>query len=132
MRSELVFAARQTLGNRFALCQATAKAARIFHRARTRVEETTNEVLQRIAESEREALTLRCDNDLTRREPDRAPRRNPRSTNLLGEVTRNLPGCVVTTHGSRSERMSHDKESIESTVLDRVDCSERADVAIPG
>ena len=66
MRSELVFAARQTLGNRFALCQAAAKAARIFHRAHTRVEDTTNEVLQRIAESERESLTLRYDNDLTR------------------------------------------------------------------
>jgi len=51
MRSELVFAARHSLGNRFALCQTVAKAARKFHRARTRFEDTTNEVLQRIAAS---------------------------------------------------------------------------------
>ena len=51
MRSELVFAAGHTLGDRFALCRAAAKATRRFHRAHGRIEDTTNEVLQRIAES---------------------------------------------------------------------------------
>ena len=51
MRSELVFAGRNKMGNRFALCQTTAKAARKFHRARTRCEDTTNQVLQSIAAS---------------------------------------------------------------------------------
>lgn len=63
MRSELVFAARQMLGNRFALCQAAAKAARKFHVAKTRFEDTTNAVLQRIAESDRESVTLPRDNN---------------------------------------------------------------------
>ena len=63
MRSELVFAARQMLGNRFALCQAVAKAARKFHVAKTRFEDTTNAVLQRIAESERGSVTLPADNN---------------------------------------------------------------------
>ena len=51
MRSELVFAAGHTLEDRFALCRAVAKATRKFHRAHSRIEDTTNEVLQRIAES---------------------------------------------------------------------------------
>ena len=52
MRSALVFAAQNTLNNRFALCQTAAKATRSFHVAHTRIEDTTNEVLQRIAESD--------------------------------------------------------------------------------
>lgn len=63
MRSELVFAARQTLINRFALCQTAAKAARKFHVAKTRFEDTTNAVLQRIAESDQDSVILRCDNN---------------------------------------------------------------------
>ena len=63
MRSELVFEARQMLGNRFALCQAAAKAARKFHVAKTRFEDTTNAVLQRIAESHQESVTLPADNN---------------------------------------------------------------------
>ncbi len=66
MRSELVFAARQMLGNRFALCQAAAKAARKFHVAKTRFEDTTNAALQCIAESERGSVTLPCDNNPAR------------------------------------------------------------------
>ena len=63
MRSELVFAARRMLENRFALCQGAAKAARRFHVAKTRFEDTMNAVLQRIAESDRESVTLPCDNN---------------------------------------------------------------------
>lgn len=84
MRSELVFAARQTLGNRFALCQAAAKAARMFHIARTRFEDTTNEVLQRIAESEREPLTLHHDNEVTRRRTESCSAPNSREHKLVG------------------------------------------------
>ena len=63
MRSELVFAARHRMINRFTLCQAAAKAARKFHRANTRMEDTTNEVLQRIAVSEREPVVSGCELD---------------------------------------------------------------------
>jgi len=63
MRSELVFAARRMLGNRFALCHGAAKAARKFHVAKTRFEDTTNAVLQRIAEADRESVTLPFDNN---------------------------------------------------------------------
>jgi hypothetical protein len=63
MRSELVFAARDTLNNRFALCQTAAKATRRFHIARSRIEDTTNEVLQRIAESDRSPVGFCCDDD---------------------------------------------------------------------
>ena len=49
MRSELVFEAVHTLRNRYTLCQLASKATRKFHRPSTRIQDTTNEVLNRIA-----------------------------------------------------------------------------------
>lgn len=49
MRSQLIYHALKTLPNRYLLCQAAAKATRRFHRTSTRMEETTNQVLGRIA-----------------------------------------------------------------------------------
>jgi hypothetical protein len=49
MRSDLVYDALKTVGNRYMLCQAASKATRKFHRPNTRIQETTNEVLNRIA-----------------------------------------------------------------------------------
>jgi len=53
VRSELVFDAVHTLRNRYMLCQLASKATRKFHRPNTRIQDTTNDVLQRIADSER-------------------------------------------------------------------------------
>ena len=47
MRSELVFEAMQHENNRYLLARLAAKAVRAFHRPNTRIEETTNDVLQR-------------------------------------------------------------------------------------
>lgn len=52
MRSTLVYGALNTVQNRYALCQVASKTARKFHRPHTRVSETTNEVLDRIAKTE--------------------------------------------------------------------------------
>lgn len=52
MRSELVFEAVSTLRNRYTLCQLASKATRKFHRPSTRIQDTTNEVLNRIAGAE--------------------------------------------------------------------------------
>jgi hypothetical protein len=52
VRSELVFAAKCTLPNRYVLCRVLSTATRKFHRPKTRVEDTTDEVLRRIAASE--------------------------------------------------------------------------------
>lgn len=49
MRSELVFAAKRTLPNRYSLCRLVSTATRKFHRPNTRVEETTDVVLMHIA-----------------------------------------------------------------------------------
>ena len=49
MRSDLVYDALNTVGNRYMLCQAAAKATRKFHRPATRIQDTTNEVLTRIS-----------------------------------------------------------------------------------
>lgn len=52
MRSDLIFPAVRTVNNRYLLCQVAAKATRKFHRPNTRVQETMNEVLTRVAGSE--------------------------------------------------------------------------------
>jgi len=58
MRSDLVFDAVHSMKNRYMLCQLASKATRKFHKPNTRIQETTNEVLHRIASSERqEAIT---------------------------------------------------------------------------
>jgi len=58
MRSELVFDAVHTLRNRYTLCQLASKATRKFHKPNTRIQDTTNEVLHRIADSDRRAVLL--------------------------------------------------------------------------
>ena len=58
MRSDLVFDAVHSMKNRYMLCQLASKATRKFHKPNTRIQETTNEVLHRIARSDRqEAVT---------------------------------------------------------------------------
>ncbi len=56
MRSDKVFEALHTLPNRYMLCQLASKATRRFHRPNTRIQETMNEVLQRIASSRLEQI----------------------------------------------------------------------------
>jgi len=45
MRSELVFDALAYTSNRYELCKAVAKGSRQCHMPRTRLEDTTNDVL---------------------------------------------------------------------------------------
>jgi hypothetical protein len=56
MRSDKVFDALHTLQNRYMLCQLASKATRKFHKPSTRIQDTTNEVLNRIAASERDDI----------------------------------------------------------------------------
>ena len=56
MRSDLIFEALHTLQNRYMLCQLASKATRRFHRPNTRIQETMNDVLERIASSERKQV----------------------------------------------------------------------------
>jgi len=58
MRSELVFEAVHTLRNRYTLCQLASKATRKFHKPNTRIQDTTNEVLHRIADAEQQTVIL--------------------------------------------------------------------------
>jgi len=57
-RSELVFDTVHTLRNRYMLCQLASKATRKFHKPNTRIQDTTNEVLLRIADSERQDVII--------------------------------------------------------------------------
>jgi hypothetical protein len=56
MRSDLVFEAVHTLRNRYLLCQLASKATRKFHRPATRIQETMNEVLDKISVSDRDDI----------------------------------------------------------------------------
>lgn len=58
MRSNLVFEAVHTLRNRYMLCQLASKATRRFHRPTTRIQDTTNEILNKIASSDRDQVVL--------------------------------------------------------------------------
>ena len=45
MRSNLVFGALAQIDNRYQLCRVAAKATRMLHKPRTRLQDTANEVL---------------------------------------------------------------------------------------
>lgn len=47
MRSDLVFRALSQVTNRYRLCQLASKATRKLHKPNTRLQDTTNEVLNR-------------------------------------------------------------------------------------
>jgi len=49
MRSDLVYRAVKTVQNRYLLCQVASKSTRKFHRPNTRIQETMNNVLTRVA-----------------------------------------------------------------------------------
>ncbi len=54
MRSDLVFESLHTLRNRYLLCQIASKATRRFHRPNTRIQDTMNDVLDKISDSQRD------------------------------------------------------------------------------
>ena len=56
MRSDKVFDALHTLRNRYMLCQLASKATRRVHKPNTRIQETMNNVLEKIASSERQEI----------------------------------------------------------------------------
>ena len=47
MRSDLIFGALTHVTNRYQLCQLASKATRKLHKPNTRLQDTTNEVLER-------------------------------------------------------------------------------------
>ena len=51
MRSDLVFGALSHVTNRYQLCQLASKATRKLHKPNTRLQDTTNEVLDRFKEA---------------------------------------------------------------------------------
>lgn len=61
-RSDRVFDALHTLRNRYMLCQLASKATRKFHKPNTRIQETMNEVLERIATSEKQSILAEPEN----------------------------------------------------------------------
>ena len=55
MRARIVFAALQTQ-NRYALCHLAFKSIRKFHKPSTRIQDTANDVLQRLAAVEQQRI----------------------------------------------------------------------------
>ena len=58
MRSDIVFDALQTK-NRFVLCHEAFKAIRLLHKSNTRIEDTTNDALVRLAGTEPQEVLIR-------------------------------------------------------------------------
>jgi len=67
MRSEKVSEALNTLQHRFLLCRMASKAVRSFHKPSTRIADTMNEVLDRIAGGEPRDLLAKPDRTRTGR-----------------------------------------------------------------
>jgi hypothetical protein len=57
MRSDLVFRALSHVSNRYQLCQLASKATRKLHKPNSRLQDTTNEVLNRFQDANPEAET---------------------------------------------------------------------------
>lgn len=51
MRSDLIFGALTHVHNRYQLCQLASKATRKLHKPNTRLQDTTNDVLDRFRET---------------------------------------------------------------------------------
>jgi hypothetical protein len=51
MRSDLIYGALTHVTNRYKLCQLAAKATRKLHKPNTRLQDTTNEVLERFKDT---------------------------------------------------------------------------------
>ena len=51
MRSDLIFGALTHVNNRYQLCQLASKATRTLHKPNTRLQDTTNDVLERFRET---------------------------------------------------------------------------------
>ena len=51
MRSDLIYGALTHISNRYQLCQLASKATRKLHKPNTRLQDTTNEVLDRFRET---------------------------------------------------------------------------------
>jgi hypothetical protein len=51
MRSDLIYEALDTVENRYLLCQLVSKATRKFHKPNTRIQDTMNDVLERVGDA---------------------------------------------------------------------------------
>ena len=51
MRSDLIFGALTHVNNRYELCQLASKSTRKLHKPNTRLQDTTNEVLDRFKDT---------------------------------------------------------------------------------
>ncbi len=51
MRSDLIFGALTHVNNRYQLCQLASKATRKLHKPNTRLQDTTNDVLERFKDT---------------------------------------------------------------------------------
>lgn len=96
MRSHIVLAALQTQ-NRFALCHLAFKSIRKLHKPSTRIQDTANDVLQRIARAEEQQVGTEGANAIEDRpgEPAIASQAGAPSAELLAEAVDPGNGSVI-------------------------------------
>ena len=72
MRSEIVLAALHAK-NRFELCHQASKVVRMLHNPGTRIQDTTNDALRRLASTERQEGSIGAENTKDAAEPEAEP-----------------------------------------------------------
>jgi hypothetical protein len=72
MRSEILLAALHTK-NRFELCHQVFKVVRMLHNPGTRIQDTTNDALRRLASTERQEGSIGAENTKDAAEPEAEP-----------------------------------------------------------
>ena len=77
MRSDLIYGALTHISNRYQLCQLASKATRKLHKPNTRLQDTTNEVLERFHQTSPMALSGHEMNVV----PEQVSQTAPRSVN---------------------------------------------------
>jgi hypothetical protein len=71
MRSNLIHDALTTVQNRYLLCQLVSKATRKFHKPNTRIQETMNDVFERVGDADQTETVITASSTVKVAEPQR-------------------------------------------------------------
>jgi hypothetical protein len=71
MRSNLIHDALTTVQNRYLLCQLVSKATRKFHKPNTRIQETMNDVFERVGDADQTETVITVSSTVKVAEPQR-------------------------------------------------------------
>ncbi len=113
MRAHIVLAALQTQ-NRFTLCHLAFKSIRKLHKPNTRIQDTANDVLQRLAGVEGQPSAAASANPIEGQEPSTIAAQLPQQAILAGDTEVGAPPAEAL-----AEAVDPDKSTVISPVESR-------------